>query len=146
MAFSKNRMFLLKVFKLLDPNIHILCGIYDFKDVDASGKYFWINLQPLLPSFLVLLVQLWGDKWNLDHTLLVSPHYSVQHHIQCLGKGICCPISPVWHVSHWGVTLVISVNDAVLTDLWISGCSLSSVLQEGVDQANWDGHHCKYDQ
>lgn len=58
------------------------------------------------------------------------------------------PVAPLQlgHVRHRGVTLVVSVDDAVLTVLQTSGCPLGSVPQVGVDQAHWDGHHCKYDE
>lgn len=58
------------------------------------------------------------------------------------------PVTPVQlgHVRHWGVTLVVSVDDAVPTVLQTSGCPLGSVLQVGVDQAHWDWHHCKDDE
>lgn len=58
------------------------------------------------------------------------------------------PVAPLQlgHVRHRGVTLVVGVDDAVLTVLQTSGCPLGSVPQVGVDQAHWDGHHCKYDE
>lgn len=58
------------------------------------------------------------------------------------------PVAPLQlgHIRHRGVTLVVGVDDAVLTVLRTSGCPLGSVPQVGVDQAHWDGHHCKYDE
>lgn len=63
-----------------------------------------------------------------------------------LGISGPAPLVQLWHVSHGGFTLVISVNNSVLTNLWISGCLFCSVPQHSVDQGQRDGHHGEYDQ